>query len=140
MDEVILTKFWRPLCLTARKLTEDETAVLAKGENFTVISDTVLVEGIKSGIQNFPQDIAEKSSIETSRILNKAKSSKSNLSVSDKQTIKRLNICNNILILPADKSNATIIKNIDEYYKKIGDLLDPKKYLKSKRILYGERS
>ena len=46
------------------------------------------------------------------------------------RALKDLNTDENILILPADKENATVVMNTTDYEYKIEELLDPSTYKK----------
>ena len=123
--------------LSDRQLTEEECSVLAKGANFAIVPDTVPVEeiisNVESSIRNLPQDVADEIRTEAARVLSKAKPPKSNLTSNEKKTIINLYADQNILILPADKGNATVIMKTEDYNNKIKELLDPNTYKKLKR-------
>ena len=122
--------------LTERELTSEETSVLSKGGNFSITPDKVPVEDIianvESGIRALPRDVAEEIRIETFRILRNAKTPKSNITTKEKKAIKNLNADKDILILAADKGNATVVMKTDDYKEKIKNLLDPVTYKKLK--------
>ena len=115
--------------LTERTLTETETSVLCKGGNFAVTPHVVPTEDINAhveeAIRTLPIDDAEEIKSETYRILKKSKPPPSNLTACEKLAIRGLNTDKTIVILPADKENATVIIKTEEYNKKIQELLDP---------------
>ena len=105
-----------------------------KGGNFAIIPNTIPIEdiifNIESAIRSLPECEAEEIRCESSRILRKAKTPKCNIKHSEKLAIKELNDNKNILILPADKGNATVVIETDDYKWKILDLLDLDTYRK----------
>lgn len=50
----------------------------------------------------------------------------------ERKAIRGLNADKHIIILPADKGNATVVMKTDDYHNKIADLLDPNTYRKLK--------
>ena len=118
--------------LTDRVLTEEETSVLAKGGNFAVTPSFVPVEDIianvESGIRGLPEHESEEIRGEVARILRKAKKPVSNLPAKERNALKSLNSDKDIIILPADKGNATVIMSTAVYEQNIQELLDPNTY------------
>ena len=55
--------------------------------------------------------------------LKKSKPPKPNISKAERQAIKSLQDDNNIIILPADKGNATVVMDWVEYSNKLGNLI-----------------
>ncbi|XP_054711439.1 uncharacterized protein LOC129221028 [Uloborus diversus] len=88
---------------------------------------------IESSLRQLPQAEAEEIRREASRILHKAKPPRSNVSNAERKAIKSLNEDKSIVILPADKGNATTVLNTEDYRRKIRDLLDPTIYVKLRR-------
>ena len=120
--------------LTKYELTQDQISVLSKGRNFAITPNKIPVEDIissvEASIRSLPESESEEIRTEVSRILRKAKPPRPNIKLSEKRAIKELNTNNNILILPADKGNATVIMETDDYKKKINNLLEPTTYRK----------
>ncbi|XP_060528287.1 uncharacterized protein LOC132703174 [Cylas formicarius] len=120
--------------LSQRKLSAEETSILSKGGNFAITPDSVpfedIIANIESGIRNLQADVAEEIRTESARILRRAKPPKSNVSSKEKRAIRDLNKDISVIVLAADKGNATVVLNTVDYEKKIGDLLDPKTYKK----------
>jgi len=109
---------------------------LSKGRNFAIVPAKLPVEeiiaNVESGIRSLPIPTVEHITAETSRILQRAKPPKSNLTFGERTALKAPNQDREILILPADKGNATvIISTTDE--RKIETLLDPITYKKLPR-------
>ena len=122
--------------LTGQKLTKEETSVLSKGGNFAVTPRKIPTEDIiaqvEAGIRNLSAVVAEEIRGEVGRILKKSKPPYSNLTYQEKQVIKSLNADKNIMILPEDKGNATVIMNTTDYKEEIKELLEPHTYKKTK--------
>ncbi|XP_062837651.1 uncharacterized protein LOC134299269 [Anolis carolinensis] len=123
--------------LTDRQLTEDQVSILEKGGNFAVTTTRIPVENIianvESAIYQLPEEEAEEVRMETARILRNAKLPPSNITRKERQAIKDLNSDPEIIILPADKGNATVIMETKQYKEKIRQLLDPTIYKKLKQ-------
>ncbi|XP_054715271.1 uncharacterized protein LOC129224748 [Uloborus diversus] len=92
-----------------------------------------IIANIESSLRQLPQAEAEEIRREASRILHKAKPPRSNVSNAERKAIKSLNEDKSIVILPADKGNATTVLNTEDYRRKIRDLLDPTIYVKLRR-------
>ena len=73
--------------------------------------------------------------------LRKSKPQKPNISKTERQAIKSLQDDNNIIILPADKGNATVVMDRVECSNKLADLIGNSGYCKVKNdpILKTER-
>lgn len=123
--------------LSDHQLSEEERSVLSKGENFAITPKSVPVEDIianvEASLRKVPQEIAEKIRQESSRVLQKAKPPKSNITGKEQKALKNLRANKDIVILKADKGNATAILNTKDYESKINDLLDPAIYKKIPR-------
>ena len=65
--------------------------------------------------------------------LKKSKPLKPNISKSERQAIKSLQDDNNIIILPEDKGNATVVLDRVEYSNKLADLIGNGGYCKVKK-------
>ena len=120
--------------LSEHQLTDDQTSILAKGGNFAITPKSVPTEEIiantEAAITSLPDSKAEEIRSEVSRILRRSKPPKSNIKQREKQALKQLNNNKNIVILPADKGNATVIMETDDYKEKIRNLLEPTTYKK----------
>jgi len=96
--------------LTQKELSADEQSVLSKGGDFAIVPAKLpveeIIENVKSGIRSLPIHTAEHIRAETSRILQRAKPPKDNLTFGERTALKTLNQDREILILPADKGNA----------------------------------
>ena len=115
-----------------RNLSQEEVSVLAKGGNFAITPKEIpkeeIIANLESALRFLPEEKAQELRTETARILKKAKPPKSNLKPREFKAIRELNKDENILVLPADKGNATVVINTEDYKRKINDLLDPGSY------------
>ena len=118
--------------LSDRPLSAAETSLLAKGNNFSITPKTVptedIIANIEASIQKLPAEVSEVIRSEASRILRKAKPPQSNITKKERMAIKDLNSNKDIIILPADKGNATVLMNTTDYKDKLNSLLDPGTY------------
>ena len=113
-------------------MSQEEVSVLAKGGNFAITPKEIpkeeIIANLESALRFLPEEKAQELRTETARILKKAKPPKSNLKPREFKAIRELNKDENILVLPADKGNATVVINTEDYKRKINDLLDPGSY------------
>ena len=65
--------------------------------------------------------------------LEKSEPPKPNISKTERQALKSLQDDNNIIILPADKCNATVVMDRVEYSNKLADLIGNGGYCKVKK-------
>lgn len=66
-------------------------------------------------------------------ILTKARPPPLNLQKDERAALKVLKEEENILVLPADKGNATVVMDTAEYHEKMKDLLDDPVYKKGQK-------
>ena len=106
--------------------------ILNKAGNLAIMPDTIptenIIANIERAIRSFPECKAEEIRCESNRIVRKAKTLECNIKHCEKLAIKVLNNNKNILMLPADTGNATVVMETDNYKRKILDLLDPDTY------------
>lgn len=99
---------------------------LQKRGNFTVIPKELPKEQIIGNIESaLQEEHAEIICTENSGRLRKAPAPKKYLT----RSMKELNLDKTILILSADKRNATVVLNTKEYENTIRELLDPTRNL-----------
>jgi len=117
--------------LSSKKLSDDETSVLAKGMNFAVAPKRIPVDQFiaetESSISSLSPD--KKSAIRNKvcSILSCAKPPKKNISQAEMKALKTLGKDKNIIILKADKGNSTVVMNRTEYDEKIEVMLSDSK-------------
>ena len=118
--------------LSNRVLSDAEVSVLAKGGNFAVTPKEVptedIISNLEAAIRSLPEEKAQELRTETARILQRAKPPRSNLKPKEFKAIRDLNKDESILVLAADKGNATVVMDTEDYKTKINNLLDPNTY------------
>ena len=124
--------------LSSYQLDECEKKVLSLGLNFAIPNKTLPVDEIIANTEltaktlnlHTAQQLRErvKLCIETYK-----PPQRSNLDKNEYQAISRLKKNDSIVILPADKGNATVVMNKDDYRHKIQELLDENTYKKLKK-------
>ncbi|XP_060516509.1 uncharacterized protein LOC132695977 [Cylas formicarius] len=111
-----------------RKKQAPKTANLDRG-NFAITPRHIPIEEIisstEAAIKNQSDQDAEEIRIETANIFRRVKLPKTNLTRSEGLALRSLNTDEGIIILPADKGNATVLPKTEGYERKIEKLLDP---------------
>ncbi|XP_046998008.1 uncharacterized protein LOC124613355 [Schistocerca americana] len=113
--------------LSSHTLSEATTAILAKGMNFAVAPKRVpkedIIESVEASVRHLPQAEAEKIRQETVRVLNKAKPPKQNINAEEYHAIKELRDNPHLVVVQADKGNATVVLDTTDYNKRMEDIL-----------------
>ncbi|XP_049964591.1 uncharacterized protein LOC126485030 [Schistocerca serialis cubense] len=113
--------------LSSHTLSEATTAMLAKGMNFAVAPKRVpkedIIESVEASVRHLPQAEAEKIRQETVRVLNKAKSPKQNINAEEYHAIKELRDNPHLVVVQADKGNATVVLDTTDYNRRMEDIL-----------------
>jgi len=108
--------------MTVQIFTEHEINILEKDFNYALTSKNIPKEDILSSIENsfYKLQDHEKEIIkqESCKILREATAPKPNLCKAEKLAAKQLNDIKDILILRADKGNATVIMKTNEFEEK----------------------
>ena len=116
---------------------ESTVSVLTKGLNFAVVPTRLPMEdiicGVETAIKKLPAHIAEEIRQDTSAVLRKTKLPKSNITPSERVALRDLRNNQDIVVLRADKGNATVILNTETYNRKIEELLIEPTYKLLKR-------
>ena len=103
--------------------------------NFAITPRSVPVKeiltAVEQGISNLPRDAKDEVRGDICNIIKNAKAPKAcNLSQGERQAMKKLKENDGILVLPADKGNATVVMNKVAYKEQISSMLqDTKTYL-----------
>ena len=122
---------------TERVLTSAQEEVLALGLNFTPAPSKVPLRDFASAIESGARKLDEASADDlrgrVCGILRNAKLPKSNLAIEHRTALKELKAMEGIVILPADKGNATVVMERDEYDSKMSELLNSTTYKKLKK-------
>ncbi|GLG94701.1 Uncharacterized protein GBIM_01855 [Gryllus bimaculatus] len=117
--------------LSRHQLTQEETTVLAKGGNVAIIPTNLPVEDIIASIEpvirKLQPDVAEEIRRDSARILQHSKPPVCNIAKNEKSALNKLN-GNKDIIISADKGNATVITDTEDYQQKIRDILNTDNY------------
>ena len=118
-------------------LTTEAKSVLAKGGNFAVTPTSIpteeIITRVEAAIYKLPKKEADEIRVETCRLLKRAKPPKCNISKGEQRALIELRKNKQLIILPADKGNATVVMNSADYETKIKDLLSADNYSIRKR-------
>ena len=120
-------------------LDADSESILKKGLNFALTPTRIPVEdiicGVESAIGHLPPDEAEIVRQDTCRILRNATSQhqKANVTKRERIALKNLRKNEDLVILPADKGNATVLLNKEDYIRKMEEVIRDGPYRKLER-------
>ncbi|XP_046383788.1 uncharacterized protein LOC124154233 [Ischnura elegans] len=120
--------------LTDLHIDDATTSVLATGLNFAITPRDIpreeIITEVETGIRKLPRLVADEIREDVARVLRNAKPPKPNMTAGERTALKALRENQDILILPADKGNATVLMEKEEYQKKISELLSDTIYRK----------
>ncbi|KAG8224978.1 hypothetical protein J437_LFUL003356, partial [Ladona fulva] len=123
--------------LTEKPLDEATTSILSKGLNFAPSPSTIpyrdYIGGIEQAVRYLPKETADEIREQVGQALKKAKPPRSNIKRAERTAITNLRNNPDILALPADKGNATVIIRSEDYHKKILDILTDPSYAELKK-------
>ena len=133
--------------LSKKHLDEDTHSILEKGLNFSVAPTKIpfeeIITGVEAALHTMNYEEADHIRHKTREILLHAKPPKPNISKGEKQALEKLKKNKDIVALKADKGNATVILDTEDYNKKALEILNnrqykelPKNPLKSHRNSY----
>lgn len=118
--------------LSSHPFSATEALVLFKGFNLSVALKSIRKEDIISlvelSVRTRPKEDADAIRFETAKSLFIAKTPLQNLSKVERTSLNSLRARKQIVILPADKKNATVIVDKSQYVKKTSDLLQDGTY------------
>ncbi|KAG8226356.1 hypothetical protein J437_LFUL010495 [Ladona fulva] len=118
--------------LSDRSISEAANSILAKGLNFAIAPDRIpteeMIVSVEAAIRNLPRQTAEEIRIEVSQILRKAKPPTPNTTGAERRALRELRTDQDLVILPADMGNATIVINKVDYNRKMKSLLSESTY------------
>lgn len=109
--------------LSKHELSEEETNVLVRGLNFAPAPSRVpvadIIAGIEPAVRKHPDDAtANYARAAVCNILRKARPPKPNTTSEERQALKNLRGNKSIIIVQADKGNATVVMDADDYEQK----------------------
>ena len=118
--------------LKERPLTKPEESILALGLNFvpvpTSIPEKTIIAETEAVARSLEEEDAAKLRSAVQNCLNNPKLPKSNLTKCQMLAFWQLEKYKNIVILPADKGNVSVVLNKDDYNQKMNDLLNDASY------------
>ena len=118
--------------ISRRTLTDDEERVLALGLNYAVTPKQVpyqeIIMATEATARQLDAESAKKLRIGVSDALRTARPPPSNLDKEMKKALKDLRMDEEIVILPADKGNATVVMDKSEYMTKMNRMLEDDTY------------
>lgn len=121
--------------LSKRPLTEDEK-VLALGLNYAVTPKSIpthIIAATEATSKQLNTEMAEKLRAGVSNVLQSSKAPRSDLPSHLLKAAKDLRNDQSIVILPADKGNATVVMDRKEYVEKINGMLEDGTYGRLKK-------
>ncbi|XP_037529362.1 uncharacterized protein LOC119406703 [Rhipicephalus sanguineus] len=125
--------------LSSRKLSPPEVSVLAKGHSFNMSGGRPplarIAAAVEDGIRHLESSVRESVRLKAIGILAHGlmKKQPSNLSPEEKRALRELREDPTIVILPADKGNATVVLDRRDYDRKVQDHLVSGTYGKLKK-------
>ena len=121
--------------ISKRQLTAPEKSVLNKGINFATTIKRIpyldLIAPIEDAALKIPKAKADE--LRWKVRLEKSKPPKPNILKTERQALKSLQDDNSLIILSADKDNATVVMDRVEYSNKLADLIGNGGYCKVKK-------
>ena len=122
---------------SSRSLTDDEERVLALGLNYAVAPKQVpyqeIIVATEATARQLDAESAKTLRVRVSDALRTARPPQSNLDKGMKKALKDLKKDEEIVILPADKGNATVVMDRSEYLTKMNGMLEEDTYKELKR-------
>ena len=116
--------------MSSKALDQATERTLAKCFNFAITASQIPIENIiceiEKAITHLEPNTAKTLRQETSAILRKAKPPKKNISREEIQALHNLRKDKSIIVLSADKGNATVV--LEDYNQKMLDLLNNPSY------------
>ena len=119
------------------QLTASEKTVLNKGLNFATTIKQIpyldLIAPIEEAALNIPQAQEDELRWKVRQVLEKSKPPNPNITKEERLAIKSLQCDESIIILLANKGNATVVMDRVEYFNKLADLIENSGYCKVKK-------
>jgi len=114
--------------LSSRPLSDAEVSLLEKRLNFAVTSTntpaTEIVAKVESAIRRFDLEQADTIRRTVNNILQQAELPKPNITKETLEALQNLKQNDTIIVLPADKGDASVVLNTDTYHDKMKTLID----------------
>ena len=127
--------------LSSKQLSSPQKSVLARGLNFTPAPHRIpvlqMVAAVEDGLRQIDCSEADRVHTTAVGILNKARPPPMNISPMESRALKELHENDSIVIVPADKGQASVVMDRSDYNYKIDRLLSEQQtYQKLPRDLY----
>ncbi|XP_036358521.1 uncharacterized protein LOC115210451 [Octopus sinensis] len=123
--------------VSSRHLESFDEAVLKKGLNFATTIKRIpyldIIAPIEETVVKIPKAPGDELRWKVRQVLEKVKPLKPNITKEERFAIKGLQSDNSIIILPADKGNATVVINKSDYSEKLASLISDGSYCKEKK-------
>ena len=128
-DQQAVDKSGRVINLSTHSLTTAERSALERGFNFTNSSDrnptAIIIAGVEAGLQKWEDSTrAKRARATVAGVLRTARPPKQNSSSQKREALDALRKNKDIIVLQADKGNATVVLNTVDYEKKAMAILD----------------
>ena len=108
-------------------LSEAQMSVLSKGLKFAVTPTTIpkkeMIVAIESSLVNVDRTTADTVRVLAANMIQKSKPPKPNVPKEERKAIRELEQMEDIVVLPADKGNVTVVMDKQEYQEKVDQLL-----------------
>ncbi|KAG8237323.1 hypothetical protein J437_LFUL014488, partial [Ladona fulva] len=118
--------------LSKEELDEDMKSVLSKGLNFVPTPKNIpykdFIGGIEGAVRKLTLEVAEEVRNEVSMALKRAVQPKANLTRGEREALNKLRRNTSLVVLPADKGNATVLLTREEYKEKLLHILEDSAY------------
>ncbi|XP_071450003.1 uncharacterized protein [Hetaerina americana] len=119
---------------TDYQLTNAHISILSKGLNFAIAPTKIpkeeIVTEVEYAIRKLPKGDADEIREDVARILRNARPPKMNITGAERRALSDLRGNENILILPADKGNSTVLMKRGDYEMKISRMREDSTYRK----------
>ncbi len=131
LETSALTSSWSPdnlLNLSQRNLTSDEISLLRKGLNYAITPRSVpnkeFLASVEEGISKLSQRDQDEVRAEVSSTLRRARlPQQQNLTQGERKAMKDLKTASDIVIVQADKGNATVVMDRTAYNAEVREML-----------------
>lgn len=118
--------------LSHLNLDDNTLNILKKGFNYAITPREVpikeIITNVEVAIQHLKEEEAETVRQEVCHVLRHSRPPKQNITRAERTALKKLRENKEVVILPADKGNATVILNSADYREKMMKLLDDPAY------------
>ncbi|KAK5648272.1 hypothetical protein RI129_003164 [Pyrocoelia pectoralis] len=122
--------------LTGIEIDKNIIDILQYGNNYAVTPKTIpledIITNVEAALHNVEQTKADEIKLDVINVLRKSKNPKPNISPKQLNTLNKLKKNENILVLPADKGNATVIVNTSDYHERMLNLINSPEYKMNK--------